>query len=235
MRLLEGLKVLNCRQVDRGTELDALVERYGGTVIRLPLIEIIPPPDGGAALGDALSRLEEYDWLACTSVNGVMALHGIELPAGLRLAAVGAATADAFERILGRSAIVVPEVPTAAALAAAFPSRSGRVLAPLAELAGPDLAEGLARRGYQVDVVIAYATSTPEHSATDLDRAATADVVLVSSPSVAERLTELLGERRPTMAVALGPRSAAKASDLGFSVVETTPDQVIPALVSVRN
>ncbi|MBT8239809.1 MAG: uroporphyrinogen-III synthase [Acidimicrobiia bacterium] len=233
-RSLEGLRILSCRQVDRGAELDAEIEKWGGTVIRLPLIEVVPPPDGGAALTDALGRLEEYNWVACTSVNGVIALRGVELPSGLRLAAVGSATADAFERILGRNALVVPEVPTAAGLAAAFPSRPGRVLAPLAELAGPDLAAGLARRGYEVDVVIAYATAIPEHSAKELDRAATADVVLVSSPSVARRVTELLGDRRPSMAVAIGPKSAAQANDLGFTVIETTPDHVVSALASLR-
>jgi uroporphyrinogen-III synthase len=235
VRSLEGLTVLSCRQVDRGTELDAEIEKRGGIIMRLPLIEIVPPPDDGAALTDALGRLEDYDWVACTSVNGVIALRGVQLPPGLRLAAVGAATADAFERILGRNALVVADVPTALGLAAAFPPRPGRVLAPLAELAGPDLATGLAQRGYEVDVVTAYATSTPEHSVTDLDRAATADVVLVSSASVAQRLTELLGDRRPKMAVAIGPRSAATALDLGFTVIETTPDKVISALASLRD
>ena len=127
----------------------------------------------------------------------------------------------------------MPEIPTAANLAEAFPSQPGRVLAPLAEMAGPDLADGLRRRGYEVDVVAAYATATPDHSAADLDRAAQADVVLVTSPSVAMRLTELLGERRPSVAVATGPRSASTAADLGFAVTETTLDSVITALASL--
>ncbi|MGI9608962.1 MAG: uroporphyrinogen-III synthase [Acidimicrobiia bacterium] len=230
---LEGLRVLSCRQADRGADLDAEIEERGGIVVRLPLIEVVPPADQGVALAEALGRLEDYDWLACTSVNGVNALRGVQLPAGLRLAAVGPATAAAFEEVLGRNALVVPSVPTAADLAAAFPPRPGRVLAPLAQLAGPDLADGLRQRGYEVDVVTAYATRVPEHSNSDLDRAASADVVLVSSPSVAHRLMDVLGDRCPDLAVAIGPRSAAAASDLGFTITATAPGEVISALRSL--
>lgn len=230
---LEGLTVLSCRQVGRGTELEAEIQKLGGIVVRLPLIEVVPPADGGAALREALGRLNDYDWVACTSVNGVNALRGAQLPPGLRLAAVGPATADAFEEVLGRNALVVPDVSTAARLAAAFPPRPGRVLAPLAALAGPDLANGLRDRGYQVDVVTAYATAVPELARSDLDRAAGADVVVVSSPSVARRLTDVLGDRCPEVAIAVGPRSADAAAELGFTVVVTTPGEVIAALESL--
>jgi uroporphyrinogen III methyltransferase/synthase len=230
---LAGLVVLSCRQENRGLELDAEIEALGAAVVRLPLIEVVPPPDGGQALKDALDRLDQFDWLACTSVNGVAALAGVELPVGLRLAAVGHTTAAAFEEVVHRSALVVPQIPTAADLAAAFPARPGRVLALLAELAGPDLADGLGRRGYDVEVVVAYATARPQHSGAALDEAATADVVLVSSPSVAHRLVEVLGERCPSTAVAIGPKSAAAASELGFTVIQTMPDEVISALGTV--
>ncbi|NNE96047.1 MAG: uroporphyrinogen-III synthase [Acidimicrobiales bacterium] len=229
-QLLSGLKVLSCRQFGRGADLDRRLERLGAEVIRLPLIEVVAPADGGKALGEALDRIDRFDWIACTSVNGVEALSGVELPPGLRLAAVGSATAAAFEEVLGRSALVVPRIATAANLAAAFPERTGTVLAPLAELAGPDLADGLRQRGYRVEVVTAYATRTPEHTAADLDRAAEADVVLITSPSVARRLISVLGERSPAQAVAVGPRSAAAAGELGFSVSETIPDGIETAL-----
>ena len=132
---LGGLRILSCRQVGRGGELDAQIETAGGVIVRLPLIEVRPPPDSGAALRDALERLDTFDWVACTSVNGVEALAGVELPAGLRLAAVGPATAEAFTSVVGRSALVVPSVHTAQGLVAGFPPRPGRVLTPLAELA----------------------------------------------------------------------------------------------------
>ncbi len=230
---LGGLAVLICRQENRGRELDTQIEAQGGVVVRLPLIEVVPPPDGGQALKNALDHLDRFDWLACTSVNGVAALAGVDLPAGLRLAAVGHTTAAAFEELLGRSALVVSQIPTAAGLAAAFPPRTGRVLAVLAELAGPDLAHGLRMRGYEVEVVTAYATALPQHSRAALDEAATADVVVVSSPSVAHRLVEVLGDRCPSTAIAIGPKSAEAASDLGFIVTQTTPDNVMAALLAI--
>jgi uroporphyrinogen-III synthase len=226
------LVVLSCRQANRGLDLDAEIEALGAVVVHLPLIEVIPPPDRGEALEDALSRLDRFDWLACTSVNGVAALAGVELPAGLRLAAVGPSTAAAFADVLGRRALVVPQIPTAAELANAFPSRPGRVLAPLSELAGSDLADGLRHKGYEVEVVTAYATSMPQHSAGDLESAAATDVVLITSPSVAHRLVEVLDGRCPATAIAIGPRSAKAATELGFNVIETTPDEVVAALGS---
>jgi uroporphyrinogen III methyltransferase/synthase len=228
------LTVLSCRQENRGRKLEAEIEALGAVVVRLPLIEVVPPPDGGEALKNVVGRLDQFDWLACTSVNGVAALAGVELPAGLRLAAVGPTTAAAFEEVLDRSALVVPQIPTAAGLAAAFPPRPGRVLGVLAELAGPDLAHGLQKRGYEVEVVTAYATAMPQHSPAALEQAATADVVLVTSPSVAHRLVEVLGDRFPSTAIAIGPKSAEAASDLGFTVIQTTPDGVIAALRRVE-
>lgn len=232
---LDGLSVLSCRQLGRGESLDNQVREAGGAVVRLPLIEVRPPDDEGVALKAALARLGSYDWIACTSVNGVEALAGTELPAGVRLGAVGPATAEAFERVLGRSALVVPSVHTAKGLAAGFPPRPGRVLAPLAELASTDLADGLRARGYDVDVVSAYSTAVPEVSAEALNAAARSDVVIVSSPSVAHRLADLLGEKVPAVALTLGPRSTEAASGYFDEVVEASPENTFESLVAVAD
>ena len=229
---MKGVSVLSCRQVGRGESLAEQVREAGGDVVRLPLIEVRPPADGGSALAEALGRLDSFDWIACTSVNGVDSLAGTELPAGVRLGAVGPATAAAFERVLGRSALVVPRVHTAKGLAAGFPPRPGRVLAPLAELASSDLADGLRERGYDVEVVTAYATAVPEFSAQALSAAAQADVVLVTSPSVAHRLAELLGEKLPGVAITTGPRSTEAAADYFDEVVESSPEGLFESLTT---
>ena len=230
---LDGLAILSCRQANRGLELDDEVEAAGGMVVRLPLIEVAPPKDGGAALADAVGRLESFDWVACTSVNGVESLAGIDLPAGVRLAAVGPSTAEAFERVLGRSALVVPRVQTALGLVAGFPPRPGRVLAPLAELASDDLAVGLTERGFEVEVVTAYSTATPSNSPAAISAAAEADVVLISSPSIAARLTQVLGDHLPSVAIATGPKSAAAAVGRFEEVIESTPDGAFESLLEV--
>ena len=229
---LGGLRILSCRQVGRGGELDAQIETAGGVIVRLPLIEVRPPPDSGAALRDALERLDTFDWVACTSVNGVEALAGVELPAGLRLAAVGPATAEAFTIVVGRSALVVPAVHTAQGLVAGFPPRPGRVLAPLAELASDDLAVGLTARGFEVEVVTAYSTAAPDLTEAERSAAAGADVVVVSSPSIATRLVDVLGDRRPTVAITTGPKSAAAATGRFEEVIESTPDGVFDSLLA---
>ncbi len=230
---LGGLTVLSCRPAGRGQSFHARVEAAGGRVVRLPLVEVRPPADGGVALADALSRLDTFDWIACTSVNGVEALAGTELPPGLRLAAVGPATAAAFEGVLGRNALVIPRVHTARGLVDGFPPRPGRVLAPLAELASDDLAVGLTERGYEVEVVTAYSTAVPEVSDRALEEATGAEVAVISSPSIATRLVDLLGHRVPPVAVTTGPRSTAAAADHFGDVVESSPEGLFDSLVEL--
>lgn len=229
---LAGRRILSCRPRDRASELHRALDRAGGTPVHLALIEIVPPADSGRELRNALAEIGRYDWIACTSTAGVAALAGVDRPPRLQVAAVGPATADAFAQ-LGWTVDLVATEPTAAGLAASFPPGPGRVLAPLAELAGDDLRDGLARRGFDVRVVTAYRSIEPEHTPEQLDQAAACDAVVLSSPSIVHRLTRLLGDQAPRRAVAYGPRSAAAARSAGFEVRQAatpTPDDIVATL-----
>lgn len=230
--LLAGRRILSCRPGDRAAELHAAIEEAGGTVVHLPLIEVVPPADGGAALQRALSALGRYDWIACTSVAGVQALANAVRPHRLRVAAVGEATARAFGDI-GWSVDLVADQSTARGLSRSFPDGPGRVLAPLGELAGDDLRRGLTARGYQVDTVVAYRTVEPVHESDRLTAAARCDTVVLSAPSVVERLVALLGGHVPRRAIAYGPRTAVAARSAGLDVVVATsprPADIVAAL-----
>ncbi|MBT8217794.1 MAG: uroporphyrinogen-III synthase [Acidimicrobiales bacterium] len=214
---LGGVTVLTCRQKGRGGDLHSFIREAGGIVVHLPLIEVVAPADGGAALRSALVRLDDFDWMVCTSANGVEAVArglltvGRELPSDLRLAAVGPATAATFSRLLDREPDLVPERATAADLGQAFPLSTQRVLAALAAAAGDDVKQVLRARGYSVEVVTAYDTQMPVHSPDLVRQAGTADVAVVSSPSAVRRLIDVLEDRTPGRIVAIGPKTAAAA------------------------
>lgn len=231
-RSLDGRRILSCRPETRAAALHAAIQDAGGTVVHLPLIAVVPPADGGEALRAALSRLDRYDWVACTSPAGAAALAGTEQPRRIRAAGVGDSTAKAFADIDWTVDLVAGEE-TAAGLSRSFPVGSGRVLAVLGELAGDDLRRGLETRGYEVETVVAYRTVQPDHTTEQLAAAGCCDSVVVSAPSVVERLVALLGAGVPRRAVAYGPRSGAAARAAGLEVIVATsprPVDVVAAL-----
>ncbi len=227
---LHGVEVVVCRpEQQSGPLLDTIAE-LGGTPIGLPLLEFAVPADGGAALEEALGRIDAFDWLIVTSANAVAAVAATmpTLPSSLQIAVVGPATADAA-RARGWSVAFEPSVATAEVLGAEIPLESGavQVLAPLAELAAGTLERTLIERGAHVERVDAYRMTTPTHSVERVTRALAADVVLLSSPSTAERFAELAERhavgtgRTATLprAVAIGPSTDRAAVAVGFDVI----------------
>ncbi|MEZ5376508.1 MAG: uroporphyrinogen-III synthase [Acidimicrobiales bacterium] len=243
---LEGRRVVVCRAADQAIGLVAAVEALGATAIALPLLEQQAPADGGAALNRALNDDAAFDWMVLTSANAVRAVAGLHpvLPPGLQIAVVGPATARAVAAV-GWTVDFEPSVATAAALAAELPlgSPSLRVLAPLAELAADTLERTLTDRGAIVERVEAYRMAMPRHSNERLAEALSGDVVLLTSPSTAERFAALAGEQRSNAelpvdlpaAVAIGPSTEAAAQAAGFTVLATadphTEDGLVAALV----
>ena len=109
----------------------------------------------------------EFDWLALTSANAAWAvsrrLAELGLPLtilhGLRLAAVGPATAAAARDALGLEADIIPDEFSSAALAQVLtPLAEARVLLPLSSLAETTLADALRAQGASVTCVVAYQT-----------------------------------------------------------------------------
>jgi uroporphyrinogen-III synthase len=241
-RPLAGVPVVVCRATADAGPLTERLRQLGARPVLVPLHRRSAPSDGGAALADALDRLEGYGWLVATSSNGVGAvvdaLGRRDLPATTRVAAVGPATAAAFVAA-GIHVDLVPSTATAADLAGAFPPAGGRVrvLAALAELASGDLAAGLAGKGYAVDRVDAYRMVEPSAEPGVESRVAGAGAVLFTSPSVVDRFVDRFSVAAVTgTAVCIGPRTAARARDRGLSapvVARVHTDQgLLDALVA---
>ncbi len=215
------------RSAEQSQPLADAVAGLGAEPVVVPLIEVVEPADGGAALDDALVDLAASDWVVFTSANAVAAvgrrnLDGLRRHAGV--AAVGAATAAALRRA-GVEVAFVPSRATAATLATELPVRRGRqVLAPLAELAGPDLQEGLASRGFDVRRVDAYRLAPLEVSQVQRRAARSAEAAVITSPSIADRFVSLGLVVPGQIVVSIGPRTSAALEAAGVrGVSEADP------------
>ena len=218
---------------ERPGELAAKLVARGATVIHVPLIAVAEPSDGGADLRDALSRLATFDWLIVTSPAGSERVaDAAAATPGIRIAAVGTATAAALERRTGRAVDLVPPVQRGEALAAAFavsePS-SQRVLVAQADVAAPTLVDALRHAGHEVTVVTAYRTVTVD---ADPSVIADADSVLFASGSAVEGWWRAFGTLTPLLVVAIGPTTAAVASRLGLKVSAVATDHSLDGLVT---
>lgn len=220
---------------DTAGPLDAALVTLGAEVVHLPLIEILPPDDGGAALDAALARSsgEMPDWIIVTSRHGAAAV-GRRPPVGARTAAVGRATAATLERAWGRAVDLVPEVQHAAALVEAFAgvdAPSCRILVAQADRAEPTLVDGLRRLGHRVEVVTAYRTRTRVPHEELCERALSADALTFASGSAAVAGAETIGLRTPPMVCAIGPSTARVARDHGLVVTHVAEDHSLDGLV----
>lgn len=234
---LSGLRVLVPRGGTWGQDVAAQLRRLGAEPVVAALVAFAPPDDPApldAAIRDL--GLGRFDWLVLTSATTVDALvgRGATVPAGTRVAAVGAATRAACERA-GMAVDLVPDADhSALGLAGALPDDAGRLLLPQSDLADPGLARALGARGAEVDAVIAYRTvpAAVDPAARAAVRRGEVGAVLVTSGSVARQVAAQLGPLPATTLVAcLGPRTAADAEAAGLHVSMTAPERTVAALI----
>ncbi|WP_223246594.1 uroporphyrinogen-III synthase [Curtobacterium sp. ER1/6] len=221
----------------------------------VPLITDAPPADP-AALDAALARLTDpagrrdappadrtrpdgagpgAPWLAVTSATAVRVVAGRmpRLPAGVRVACVGGATARAA-RDAGWSVDLVPDEESAAGLAAALPADAPHVLFPRSEIAAPTFVDALRARGIPVSEVVAYRTVGTGDEPVVLTPPP--DAVLVTSGSVAHQVVRRMTPLDPRTHVAcIGPSTAdaARAAGLPVHVVarERSAEALLDAVV----
>lgn len=184
-------------------------------------------PLGTDLVAAALAR--DWDWVVVTSAATVRLLgeQGFDLAdrlGGVKIAAVGAATAAALRRA-GLEPQLVARPGGGAALAEAFGSGPGRVLLPGAEDASAQPRAGLIAKGWTVELVPVYRTVAlplPEEIRTQWPAF---DAFIVTAGSVARSAVAAAGLPGPTV-VAIGEPSAHASRELGLEVlaVAATPD-----------
>jgi uroporphyrinogen-III synthase len=246
-RPLDGRKVVVTRPREYAAGLTGELERLGATVLVMPLIQIEPMGgDDADVLDEVLRHVSSYDWIVFTSANGVAAVqeHLAGKLAGARIAAVGPATTAAV-KTLGVEPSFVPERFTAEDIADGLGSLDGqRVLLPQADIAEPWLAAQLRERGATVDAVVAYRTVAVDPSAVEAaELEHGADAVTLASGSGARSLAALAAKfpgvaraLEKTLLVAIGPKTAEAAREVGLTVGlvadEASAEGIVRALVA---
>ncbi|MGG6313527.1 uroporphyrinogen-III C-methyltransferase [Paenibacillus macerans] len=254
---LFGKRILVTRTRSQASELVRGIEELGGEPYEFPVIDIVMPEGNDLSDTDmSLERLERYDWVFFTSVNGVEYFfrHLQRLGKDVRglhqarIAAVGPATQAAL-RERGIAAEGLPGSFQAEGLMAAFGPEllaGQQVLLPRGDLARAWLPEALRERGLAVTEAMMYRT-VPAGEADDellkmLEKGRIHVVTFTSSSTVTNLLAALAGMGVADPAAALqgteiaciGPVTAKTAAAAGLKVSilaeEATIDSLIRAL-----
>ena len=249
-RPLFGRRVVVTRARAQAGELSAELERLGAEIYEFPTIEIVPPEDFGP-LDDAIHKLDSFDWLVFTSVNGVEAFvdrlrhHGLDLravPRDTKVAAIGPATAERSEGV-GLRVDVIPEEYRAEALIKSLGKDqvSGkRVLIPRARVAREVLPEKLREAGAEVVVPPAYESVPSSAGKEGLSlrlQSGEIDCVTFTASSTVENFVGAFGEEEAarllfgTRVACIGPITADTARKRGLRVDAEADEYTIPGLV----
>jgi len=241
-RPLFGRRVAITRAREQASGLRQQLEALGADVVEVPAIRLEP-------LAFEVPPLDDCSWLVLTSANGVIALfdaleraeRDARALAPVRIAAIGSGTADALA-LFGVRADLVPERFIAESLLEAFPdpaSAGERVLLARAEQARDVLPDGLAARGYRVDVLAVYRTvrEDPDPAVLEQVRAGEVDAITFTSSSTVTNFCDVVSELptpQPTV-VSIGPVTSKTAREQGLRVdaeaTEHTIDGVVAALL----
>lgn len=241
---LFGRRIAVTRAREQAAALTGKLRALGAGVVETPVIEIRELSDY-SELDAAISRLDSYDWLVFTSVNGVRyflkrldaserdwrAVRG-------RICAIGPATARELER-LHMKVDLMPEEYVAEALIEAFapyPLEGRRVLIPRAKMAREVLPAQLRERGAQVDVVAAYETVMRPGAAERCRKALAEglDWVTFTSSSTVRNFVEAAGAEalKKARIASIGPVTSATVRSYGLEVAVEARPYTIDGLVS---
>lgn len=237
-RPLHGKTVVVTRARPQASALAAQLLELGARVIEAPAFEVVDPSDGAAALRSAVRELASFHWVAFTSANGVdrsfAQLHDARDLGGIKVAAVGPATAAALERH-GVVADLVPTQFLAEGLVADFPdppADGGRVLVAVAEGARPVLADGLRAKGWEVTVAAPYRSAPVPLDEATKARVAEADAVLFSASGTVRNLVGAVGAHAiPATVISIGPITSSAARSAGLEVTAEANPHTIDGLI----
>ena len=255
-------RVLITRSRGQASALAARLEELGVEAIAIPTIALAPP-ESFAELDAGLARLGEFDWVLFTSANAVAAFGERALGLGLmrkgtvgkgwdgdgpgiKVAAIGAATARAVEAIGWRADLVPAEAVAESLAESLIPEvKAGRrrMLLVRAESARDVLPERLRAAGAEVVVAPAYRNVVPEESIPLLqgifaEPGSWPDAITFTSSSTAVNLLRLMEQAGVTLPgtvvlASIGPITSGTLRELGYPPHVEAAAATIESLVEV--
>jgi uroporphyrinogen III methyltransferase/synthase len=245
---LEGKKILITRAREQSAGFAEHLRKLGAEVVVFPTIEIVPPFRWDK-VDEAIDRIESYDWIIFTSVNGVHFFwhrlrergKNLSLPSSIKVCAIGPATAKQLKEY-GIPVDYIPKEYIAEAILEGFGKmgiQGKRILLARAKIARDVLPKGLNEMGAELDVIEVYRTVKPVGGSKRLRKlfeGGGVDVITFTSSSTVNHFVELLKEEnlkgclKGVVIACIGPVAAQTARSWGMKVEIEAEEYTIPGL-----
>ena len=245
---LFGRRILVTRAEEQAGEFSDLLSRLGADALSFPTLRMMPPPQWNA-VDDAIARIESYDALIFTSVNGVRFFRqrlralrkDLRLLKGIFLCAIGPRTAKEIEAWDLRVDLTPSEFKAEGLLAALekYGIKGKRFLLPRAMEAREILPDEIRRAGGVVDVVPVYQALRPRYCPDTLEtlfKRGPIDMLSFASSSTLRNFVAMIGKEelqsrfKESAIACIGPVTAETARQLGLKVDVMPKTYTIPAL-----
>lgn len=240
---LAGRRILVTRTREQAEGLVDRLHAAGASVAVVPLIATVPVAEPEAIIGTAaaIRAAPPPRWVAFTSATAVrlvLGAAGTAAISGMRIAAVGPATAAALEA-QGAVPDVVASEHDARGLGASMLGlgmAGATVWLPVAEGARGELTDALRGGGASVTVQHLYRSAMPASAPGRLRTALAGgiDAITLTSGSTARNLVEALGpggfDERVSI-VCIGEQTAAEARSFGLVVQAVAREPSVEGLV----
>ena len=243
---LQGARVLVTRPVLQAENLCRLLAENKGVALRFPTLEIV----GVQPEASIVEAAAGSDWLIFTSSNAVdfaIKAFGGKMPclnAGLRIAAVGQATASALQQAGWRvDCVPASEFSSEGLLAeASMQAVTGARCTIVRGVGGREkLAEALISRNTEVGYLEVYSRCLPDTDCTELEDALRSNLLQATTVTSVETLQNLL-HMLPAEAVALlrrlplvvvSDRIKKTAEQLGFKQIAVSRQPTDAAILEI--
>ncbi len=247
---LFGKRIIVTRAREQASRLSARLEEFGANVIELPTIKITAIRDC-KRLDKAIGKIEEFDWLIFTSVNGVMSFFNRLFKSGMdardlkgiEICTIGPATTEKLLSF-GIKSDCQPAKYVAESVVEKLKKiglKGKRVLMPRSEIARELLSDELARIGAEVVDIAAYRTVPDSSSRSELNRVLKeekVDIITFTSSSTVRNFVELVGKRtlhriaKDIKFASIGPITSETIRGYGLNVSIEAKEYTIPGIVN---
>jgi uroporphyrinogen III methyltransferase/synthase len=249
---LFGKRVLVTRSRHQASDFANKIDELGGEPFEFPTIDIDEPDY--VEMDQAIGKVNEYNWIIFTSVNGVQSFFNrlFKLGKDVRslqnaaICAIGPKTKEALEE-KGLQVDYLPGEYRAEAIIAGLEGKikpGDKVLLPRADIARKILPNTLKEMGAAVDDVVAYVTKKSAANSQLLREMLLnkeIHIITFTSSSTVKNFVELLGVAKEELAsllegvfvASIGPITSTAAEELGIKVDAEAKEYTIDGLIDV--